>query len=255
MITLTSSNDKIKHIKKLSRRSYREKCNEFIIEGVRSVKDAYKNGADISYVIYKENTTPLFDETVPQFFVDKKTFAEITDTESPQDVLAVSKKVLFSENDIIKSSPDIIVICDRVQDPGNLGTIIRTADAIGKSAVVLSSGCVDVFNSKTIRSTMSSIFNVPVVHSSFLEETIKRLKNKGYKTISGVLRDDSVSLYDANFEGKCAIIIGNEGSGVSEGIINLCDLCVKIPMMGKAESLNVAVSAGILMYEVYRFNR
>ncbi len=253
MITLSASNDKIKHIKKLSKKREREKSGEFIIEGKRSVTDAVANGAFISYIIFCDGEEPLFDESVPQFSTDKKTYADITDTESPQDMLAVAKIDSCSEEDILSGSFDLLVLCDRVQDPGNVGTIIRTADAAGSSAVVLSPGCADLYNPKVIRSTMSSVFNIPIVKDGDLSSLIPQLKKKGYRVFCGALREDAVSLFDSDFHGKCAVVIGNEGSGASEEVISLCE-AVKIPMRGKAESLNASVSAGILMYEVLRQN-
>lgn len=255
MISLSASNDKIKYIKKLSRKREREKNGEFVIEGTRSVTDAVKNGAEISYIIFKEAEAPLFDLDIPQFSTDRKTFAEITDTESPQDMLAVAKIRLTPAERIIDAESDIVVLCDRVQDPGNIGTIIRTADAVGNASVILSSGCADLYNSKVIRSTMSSVFNLPIAKDEELAPIIGKLKVRGFKIICGALRDDSADLYSSDLSGRCAVIIGNEGSGVSDEIISLCDLTVKIPMRGKAESLNASVSAGILMYEVLRRNR
>ena len=155
MLTLSASNDKIKHIKKLSKKREREKSGEFIIEGKRSVTDAVANGAKISYIIFCNGGEPLFDHSIPQFSTDEKTFAEITDTSSPQDMLAVAKIVPSSVEEILSGSFDLLVLCDRVQDPGNVGTIIRTADAAGSSAVILSPGCADLYNPKVIRSTMS----------------------------------------------------------------------------------------------------
>ena len=248
MLTLSASNDKIKHIKKLSKKREREKSGEFIIEGKRSVTDAVANGAKISYIIFCNGGEPLFD-----FSTDEKTFAEITDTSSPQDMLAVAKIVPSSVEEILSGSFDLLVLCDRVQDPGNVGTIIRTADAAGSSAVILSPGCADLYNPKVIRSTMSSVFNLPIVLGGDLPSIIPLLKKRGYRVFCGALREDSVSLFEADFRGKCAVVIGNEGSGASDEVISLCE-AVKIPMRGKAESLNASVSAGILMYEVLRHN-
>lgn len=253
MIRLSASNDKIKHIKKLSKKREREKSGEFIIEGRRSVTDAVANGAEISYIVFREGESALFDESIPQFSTDWKTFAEITDTESPQDMLAVAKITPCAESEILNGEFELLVLCDRVQDPGNVGTVIRTADAAGKCAVVLSPGCADLYNPKVIRSTMSSIFNLPILRDGDLLSLIPLLKEAGYRVFCGALRDASVSLFDANFRGKCAVVIGNEGSGASDEVISLCE-AVKIPMRGKAESLNASVSAGILIYEVLRQN-
>lgn len=253
MIRLSASNDKIKHIKKLSKKREREKSGEFIIEGRRSVTDAVANGAEISFIVFREGESALFDESIPQFSTDGKTFAEITDTESPQDMLAVAKIKPCTESEILNGEFELLVLCDRVQDPGNVGTVIRTADAAGKCAVVLSPGCADLYNPKVIRSTMSSIFNLPILRDGDLLSLIPLLKEAGYRVFCGALRDASVSLFDADFRGKCAVVIGNEGSGASDEVISLCE-AVKIPMRGKAESLNASVSAGILIYEVLRQN-
>lgn len=254
MLTLSASNDKIKHIKKLSKKREREKNGEFIIEGKRSVADAVKNGAEISYIIFCETEEELFSSDIPQFSTDRKTFSEITDTESPQDVLAVAKIRAAAEDDVFSAEHELFVICDRVQDPGNLGTIIRTADAAGGCPVILSPGCADLYNSKVIRSTMGSVFNLPILRDYPADKALSQLSARGFKTFCGALTDASVSLFDADFNGKCAIVIGNEGFGVSDEVISLCDCVVKIPMRGLAESLNASVSAGILIYEALRQN-
>lgn len=254
MITLSASNDKIKHIKKLAKKREREKCGEFIIEGKRSVCDAVKNGAEVSYIIFSDEPDVPFPPEIPQFLTDAHTFSEITDTESPQDMLAVVKAASFDAESVFSGKYDLIVLCDRVQDPGNIGTIIRTADAVGSAAVILSSGCADLYNPKVVRSTMSSVFNIPIIKDADVVGALRRLSESGYRTFCGALSENCVSLFDADFSGKCVIVIGNEGSGVSDEIITLCDSAVKIPMLGKAESLNASVSAGILMYEVLRQN-
>ena len=255
MIILSPTNDKIKNIKKLGKRSFREKSGEFIIEGRRSVLDAIENGAEISYVICREDTEATFPEGIKVFATDKKTFAEITDTESPQDMLAVTKAKCATLSDVMKKAPSLIVYLDRVQDPGNLGTIIRTADARGDAAVILSEGCVDLFNSKVIRSTMSSVFNISIVKDAVTEEVFPLFKENGYKTFCGALSEKSVDLYSADLSGKCVIVIGNEGNGACDYILNNADTLCIIPMNGRAESLNAGISAGIMMYEHLRQGR
>ncbi len=252
MIILSPTNDKIKNIKKLSKRSFREKSGEFIIEGRRSVMDAIENGAEISYVICREDAEASFPDGIKVFATDKKTYSEITDTESPQDMLAVAKAKCATVSEIIKAEPSLIVYLDRVQDPGNLGTIIRTADARGDAAVILSEGCVDLFNSKVIRSTMSSVFNVAIAKDAVTEEVFSEFKKNGYKTVAGALSEKSEDLYSADISGKTVIVIGNEGNGVSDFVFKNADKLIIIPMNGKAESLNAAVSAGIMMYEHLR---
>ena len=255
MITLSPTNDKIKYIKKLEKRSFREKSGEFIIEGKRSVMDAIENGAEISYVICREDTDAVFPDGIKVFATDKKTFAEITDTESPQDMLAVAKAKCSTLSEIFEKAPSLIIYLDRLQDPGNLGTIIRTADARGDAAVVLSAGCVDLFNSKVIRSTMSSVFNISIVKDAVTEEIFPLFKENGYKTVAGALSDKSTDLYETDLSGKCVIVVGNEGNGVCDYILENADILTIIPMRGKAVSLNAGISAGIMMYEHLRQNR
>ena len=252
MIIISPTNDKIKNIKKLERRSFREKSGEFIIEGRRSVTDAIENGAEISYVICREDAEVTFPEGIKVCATDKKTFADMTDTESPQDMLAVAKSKSASLEDVLKSEPSLIVYLDRVQDPGNLGTIIRTADARGDAAVILSEGCVDLFNSKVIRSTMSSVFNIEIVKDAKTEDVFPEFKKAGYKIVAGALSEKSEDLYSADLKGKTVIVIGNEGNGVSDYVLDNADKLIIIPMNGKAESLNAAISAGIMMYEHLR---
>lgn len=254
MLLLSPNNDKIKYIKKLSKRSFREKENSFIIEGKRSVSDAVENGAEISYIIVREGVLPNFPGDIPVFSTDAKTFSDITDTESPQDMLAVAKAKSASFSDIVKKEPSLIIYLDRLQDPGNLGTIIRTADARGDAAIILSKETVDLFNPKTVRSTMSSIFNLPILKDAVTEEVFPYLKERGYRIISGALEDDSKDLYSSDLKGKCVIVIGNEANGVSPYVLENSDIKCIIPMNGKAESLNAAISAGILMYEHLRQN-
>lgn len=255
MLLLSPTNDKIKYIKKLSKRSFREKENSFIIEGKRSVCDAIENGAEISYIIVREGILPEFPSNIPVFSTDSKTFLDITDTESPQDMLAVAKAKSSSLSEILKNEPSLIIYLDRVQDPGNLGTIIRTADARGDAAVILSEETVDLFNSKTVRSTMSSIFNLLIAKDVNTKEAFPLLKEKGYRIVAGALTEDAKDLYSSDLSGKTVIVVGNEGNGVSPFVLENSDIKCIIPMNGKAESLNAAVSAGIMMYEHLRQNR
>ncbi|MDP4133684.1 MAG: RNA methyltransferase [Bacillota bacterium] len=254
MIKITATNDKIKLIKKLNRSGAREKSGMFIIEGRRAVTDAIENGAEISFIMYCEGSDFEFESSIQQYSLDRKTFAEITDTSSPQDLLAVAKMKPLRLDDIVKASPSLIIVCDRVQDPGNLGTIIRTADAVGNAAVIISEGSVDMYNPKVIRSTMSSIFNLPIAKDVDILPALDTFKNLGYKVVCGALRAESSDLFSSSLRGKCIIIIGNEGSGASNEVIEASDILVKIPINGRAESLNASVSCGILAYEHYRQN-
>ena len=147
---------------------------------------------------------------------------------------------------------DLLVYLDGIQDPGNLGTIIRTCDASGVGGIVLSPYCADVFNPKVVRSTMASLFNVDMAVCD--KEVFDVLKGSGFRVFATSL-DESICHYDADFSDKCVIVIGNEANGVRDEILSLSYQNIKIPMVGKAESLNAAVAAGITLYEVFRQRR
>lgn len=147
----------------------------------------------------------------------------------------------------LKKETDFIVVLDRIQDPGNMGTIIRTADAAGAQSIILLKGCVDIYNPKVIRSTMGSIFDMNIVNC--VDEDLDIIKNKGFNIVSSYLNTNNY-YNSVDYGEKVALIIGNEGNGIKDEIIDKSDILVKIPIYGKAESLNAAMASGILMYEI-----
>lgn len=256
----SSQNQIIKEVKALKKRKYREEKNLFFIEGLRIVEEAFKENAAIVRLLLSERfvsgdagkdfvSNNRFDES--KCYVIKDTlFDEITDTESPQGILAVVGRKYYPLENIIQKD-GFLVILDTIQDPGNMGTIIRTADASGASGVVLSKGCVDLYNPKVLRSTMGSIFRVPVFFSDDLTETINLIKSKGIEVFAAHLKG-SISCFELEKSGDAAFIIGNEANGISDETAALADVLLKIPMPGRAESLNASIAAGLLMYEVVR---
>jgi len=259
MIT-SSSNPIIKEIKSLYKKRDRWIKKSFFIEGVRIVDECVKSNANIAYIVYSDM---LFDTNGGEelfnclsqknwklIYVSDKLFKEISDTEKPQGILAVVNFNLQGIDNILKEE-NFLVLLDRVQDPGNMGTIIRTADAFGSNGVIVTEGCVDVFNPKTIRSTMGSIFHVPLLYYKSSSEAIKDLKSRGIKVITTSLNAEKYC-FDVDYKKSFALIIGNEASGVSEEVLADSDLLIKIPMLGKAESLNAAVASSVIMYEVLR---
>lgn len=247
----SASNDFVKHIKKLqAKKSYRRETGSFVVEGLRLVKDGLEN---IHTVVVSESfdasliDVPADKETIT---VTDKVFKEISDTVNPQGVMGIAKMCSVSEKEICGENP-FVIFCDAVADPGNMGTIIRTADAAGASAVVLGEGCVDLYNPKTVRSTMSSLFNVKIVETESSIKTLEFFKNKGIR-ICGTTPSGNKDIYAADFKGPVAIVIGNEANGICSGILNLCDEKLKIPMLGSTESLNASVAAAVTMYEVLR---
>ncbi len=248
---ISASNDFVKHIKKLqTKKSYRKQNGLFVVEGLRLVKDGIKN---VETVVVSENfdlslISELNEKEVVT--VSDKIFKEISDTVNPQGIMGIAKMNFCTETELMDENP-FIIFCDAVADPGNMGTIIRTADAVGASGVVLGENCVDLYNPKTVRSTMSSLFNVKIFETENSIQTLTDFKNKGIK-IAGTSPAAEKSIYNADFTGAVAAVIGNEANGICSEILALCDEKLKIPMLGVAESLNASVAAAVTMYEVLR---
>ncbi|WP_010099082.1 TrmH family RNA methyltransferase [Ornithinibacillus scapharcae] len=242
---LTSvKNDKVKGWKKLHNRRDRMKSNTFLIEGFHLIEEAIASNWQIEEIIIKENVTvPEWVTSLPVVEVSENVFQHISQTKTPQGIAAVVHFKQF--NDI---TGDYVLLLDRIQDPGNLGTIIRTADAAGFDAVILGEGTVDVYNDKVIRSTQGSIFHIPVIQDNLIER-IDDLKNDGYRIWASALTN-SKDYHSIKATSKIALIMGNEGAGIQEQLLNMADEMIKIPIYGKAESLNVSIAAGILMYHI-----
>jgi len=250
----------IKEIKGLEIRKNREEKGLFIAEGLRFVEESVKEKALIDKIVVSnaflegKSGMDVMDRIhnigLPCYVVSDKIFKEISDTRTPQGILAVIKKKDALIGDIIKSNNKIVML-ESLQDPGNMGTIIRTADAAGMTGVVLSKGCVDVYNRKVLRSTMGSIFHLPIHRTDDFIGAINELKAKGIKVYASHL-DGNINYYDINDYNNIAVIIGNEANGISDEAAMAADCLIRIPMPGRAESLNASVAAGILMYEVLR---
>lgn len=252
---ITSRENKIYKLAKLLKTSKgRSEKNLFLIEGMRSVCDAIKKGAEIESVIVKDGTKLDFSTNAPEFIFEPRLFDEVSETVTPQGIIAICRIKKTSLADIIAQDKDCVVMCEKLQDPGNIGTVIRTAHASFCGGVVLTKGSCDLYNPKIVRATMSGIFSVPVAQNEDSKKVIEYFRENGYKIVAGALCEKSVDLYDADLGGKTLIIIGNEGNGVEKETLSLCDSVIKIPMHSDAESLNAAVAGAVMMYEHYRQN-
>lgn len=244
----SKENNSFKKIKKYKTKKYRDKDKRFLAEGVKFLDfDTVPE-----YIIIDEefsenkeiiNRIKKFENS-EKIVLSSTLFSQLSSQENSQGVILVYK---YEENDINMVGDNIIVL-DRVGDPGNLGTIIRTADACGYKDIVLVKGSVDCYNEKVVRSTMGSIFNISIYYIEE-EELLKFLKEKKYKIISTVLSDDCIPYTEMKLEKRNAIIFGNEGSGIGENIIKNSDEKIIIPIYGSAESLNVAMACGIIIYK------
>lgn len=256
-VITSKDNENIKYIKKLKEKKYRDQNGEYIIEGVRLIEEAINEEALIKTIVICDEC--LENSTINQnllyeiakyncIYVDKKIFLTLTDVVNPQGVLAVVSKT--NPDKKIDYNEDIIVVLDCVQDPGNLGTILRTIDSIGLKQVILSKGCGEIYNPKVVRSTMGAIFRVNVIEAENILENIAELKKHKFEILATSL-EDSESIYNIEYNKK-VIVIGNEGNGVSKEVLEKADKKIKIPMLGKTESLNASVATGIVLYEYVR---
>jgi len=250
----SKENSLIKQIKKLKEKKHRLENKAFLVEGFRFIEEALKSSFNVKYIFINENADKEYCEkyisvhecNAEIYIVSDIVFKTLTSTETPQGAIAVVENKVLN----LKYCEGFYVLVDKVQDPGNLGTIIRTAHAADGLGIILTKGTVDVYNEKTLRSTMGSIFNIPIMEDKDLS-LVRELKNKGYKLITSSL-DTNNNFYDIDLSGKCIISVGNEGKGISKEIYELSDEKVKIPMPGGAESLNASVAASIMMYETVR---
>lgn len=253
MFIESTSNKIIKSTKKLLERNGRKETGKFIIEGKRLVCDAAEGGAELECILLEQGTELDLFKNIPTYELSHKAFAALKTTVNSQGVIAVAHmphKADFAPTD---KKSCLYVYLDGISDPGNMGTIIRTADAAGVDGVVVSENCVDVYNPKVVRSTMASIFNVPIYFDDGERTILKKMRETGIKIISGSLKGES-SLYDISFKDRCAVVIGNEANGISDEVVSLSDILIKIPILGKAESLNAAVACAVMVYERLRQN-
>lgn len=243
MIITSLQNEQVKQWKKLKRKKGRETSASFLIEGQHLVEEVLKSHWEIIHIILREDVKDNFqDYDGNVIVVAEKVFKEIANTDHPQGVMA---EVKIQSHDWV-TTPQRLLILDAVQDPGNVGTLIRTADAAGFEGILLGKGTVDVFNDKVIRATQGSLFHLPIYHGD-LNEWIPKLKNEGIAIWASALKN-AQPYTKLKPKTPVSLIVGNEGSGINQIYQQLADERVYIPIYGKAESLNVGIAAGVLMY-------
>jgi TrmH family RNA methyltransferase len=258
MIEITSpKNPKIKQIKSLYRRKVRWDMGLFIVEGIKIVEECIDNNYPLDNIIYSDellNTNgggEIYRKIKSHnnlIYVPNKLFKEISDTENPQGIMAIAKITKRSIEELYKLKNPLVLFLEEVQDPGNMGTIIRTADAFNIDGIIISEGSVDIYNPKVIRSTMGSIFRMPIYYIENNIETIEGLKNMGFKIFATSLEGKDY-IYNIDFKNSSLILMGNESKGLSTELNILANKRIKIPILGGAESLNVAIASSIIMYE------
>lgn len=250
-------NPMVKAAAELKQKKYRQQQGLFLAEGLRTVEEAVRYGAvqSIFYTaIEDDRTRAVLEEAAAKQIklvcVSDKVLKKIADTETPQGIIAVCEMHSKRLDDFLASGKMLLVL-DRVTDPGNIGTMLRTADAAGVGGLLLLQGCADIYAPKTVRASMGSLFHLPVLSGLSEELLVQAARKAGYELLVTCL-DGADNLYKADLQGRIAFIMGNEANGVSDALLAAADKRVFIPMQGRAESLNVAMAAGIVMFEALR---
>ncbi len=247
-------NSRVKELRKLYRKKYRQKKDRFILEGLRLIRGAYQAGADFENIFlgsqfYKSNKKESFliNNENKLIFVTEELIKEVADTENPQSVIAVVKQSKFKQDEVI--AKDYILILDQIQDPGNMGTIIRTAVAAGFQSIIIAKGSVDIFNLKVLRASMGALFCLPIIKDIKTDELTRLLGEKDQTIYAADLETDSY-YNDLKYKKPLSLIIGNEAHGIRRKFLDIADQRVKIQLRGNIESLNAGVAAGVLMFKI-----
>ncbi len=252
----STSNGQYKRIRKLMRQSKaRQGEKVFVAEGIKILREASERGllqsVYVSESLWESETSIPLDDAIPVEVIRDHIFTQLSDTVHPQGVLGIVKMPEY-DRDCMMQDPDAKLLClEDVRDPGNMGTMIRTAEGAGMSGIILSSSCVDIYNPKVVRATMGSLLRVPYYICDDLPSEITKLQAEGVCFYAAHLGGSRL-YYDVSYEGRIGILIGNEAHGLSDGVADQADELIKIPMQGKLESLNAAVSAALIMYEATR---
>ncbi|HAN09826.1 MAG TPA: hypothetical protein DCP90_04350 [Clostridiales bacterium] len=256
MVITSSENIIVKDAMKLKQKKYRDEENKFVIEGFKMVSEIPIDW-DVYRIIVSEKLPEgqrlkldRFEKRI-LFTVSESIFKRLSDTEEPQGVMAICYKRDYFLNRVLGKEKLNIFILEEIQDPGNLGTIIRTADATKVDAILVSKKSADLYNPKTIRSTMASIFHIPIFTDIDIKEMYEILKSKKIKILATHLNTDK-NIYNIKLNESICVVIGNESRGISDTAFKGADLLFKIPMIGQAESLNASIAASVTMYEILR---
>jgi len=259
MITSTA-NQQVKQLVQLNKKAkLRNERDIFVVEGPKMFGEVPKERMEKAYFaesFFEKNFAgaPEKLQGISYEVVQDSVFKVMCDTQTPQGVLCLVKQYHYKLEELLGKEAPLFLVLENLQDPGNLGTMMRTAEGVGVTGVILSKGSVDIYNPKTIRSTMGSIYRVPFLYAEDLQEVLEILRQRGVRSYAAHL--EGKETYDReDYRGGTAFLIGNEGNGLSEELTRAADTYIRIPMEGQLESLNASVAAAILMYEAYRQRR
>jgi TrmH family RNA methyltransferase len=256
----SKDNSVIKHLRALSDPKARKKERAFLIEGVKMVEEALRDNAGVTLVVaapalvqhHGKGLIKLAESrSVDILWVSERLIDVISESKTPQPVLAVVTMKEHTEDELFAHGSKLIVVCHRLQDPGNLGTIIRTVEAVGAAGIALTPNTVDPYSAKAVRASMGSILRVPVVRIGDSRTFVSLCKQKGFQTIAAVVTGEK-SHFDIDLKKPTVVILGQEGAGLPQDIMAEVDLRVRIPMAETIDSLNVATSSAVLLYEALR---
>lgn len=260
MITSTA-NAKVKRLLNLrKKKKARDEARIFLVEGIRMFREVPVERLKEVYVsesFYRQERKLLEQvagDRAPVEILSDPVFAHVSDTKTPQGVLCLVEYRAYKTEQMMDVDCPFLLVLDNLQDPGNLGTIVRTAEAAGVTGILLSRESVDMYNPKTIRSTMGSVYRMPFCYVDDAAQTVEELGKRGIRTYAAHLQGER-SYDKEDYRTPCAFLIGNEGNGLSDAVAQKADTYIRIPMSGQSESLNAAIAAAVLMFETARQRR
>ncbi len=256
----SKDNGSVKHLRSLSESKYRKKEKTFLIEGIKMVEEALRDNLGVKTVIAAPSLVQHHGKGVLKLaesrgidvlWISERLMNALSESKTPQPVMAEIAMKQHSEEGLLANEAGLIIIAHQLQDPGNLGTIIRTAEAVGASGLAITQNTVDPFNAKAIRASMGSILRLPVVHIRDIAAFMKTSKQRGFQTVATVLTAEKTH-FDIDLRKPTAVILGQEGAGLPQDIMPDIDLHIRIPMANTIDSLNVATAAAVILYEAMR---
>ena len=251
----STANKQIKNLSQLMKKAKaRREQRVFVVEGIKMYREVPKDRLVMTYVsesfYEKEENRNLLKDTAVEVIADH-VFDSVSDTRTPQGILCLVRQREYTLKEMLEKEDPLLLVLENLQDPGNLGTIFRTAEGAGVSGIIMSSKTADIYNPKTIRSTMGSLYRMPFLYAGDLKKVLGELREHGICSYAAHLQG-SKEYCCQDYRKGTAFLIGNEGNGLSEELSEQADAYIKISMCGKLESLNAAVAAAVLMFEAKR---